>query len=411
MYYAIVLFIILGFHPHVSAKSDRLLSVYRSTESQFSSGEILHSVLTKGLTDTQSVSWWEIETLDGKKGFVPAKKILGAEGFSKLEIKDNQSRLILTRALTRTNAKLHKLPSADAQVIKALKPGSQLDILNFGISKNPDEIWVRARVDGKEGFLDLRDALTALDLISSIALTNGETRHVKYALSGWLITQSGERYGPAEIQTADWKSQAFVVEATTLQDSTKPSSKTILQLTTGTRVHLIRPTQQIWGSSFVPRLGLMMWTDEGLTKQEPPKEKLSTEQLFERTLYDMATHPIRSNLRVASANGVFITTDGELWKPIKSFEGQNQSVSFTASGHLIVGDRISTDAGETFHPLVKWDDVTPLLKYKTGKVPSWMRIVDIQTRFEDISVEVEVGKSSVVRLQSNDLGQTWILAR
>jgi hypothetical protein len=348
--------------------------------------------------------------LDGQRGFVPAGSIKTPENLTKTELKDGAPRMQLTSALTRLKSTLHTFPDSNSKKILDLPLGASVEVLNFAIPKNSEENWVRVKFKNKEGFLDLRNAVTALDLIASVALQNGEAKAILYTLSGWLYTSSGERIGPAEIQSADWRSQAFAAEEVTLRSSTKPSSQIVATLTPGTRLKLIRPVQQVWGQSFVPRLGLMAWTDEFLDNPRSLDElTLTTEQLFSRSLFDMATHPTRSDLRVASAKGIFITEDGLIWRQLKSFDDQNQAVSFTPSGMLIVGDKISVDAGDTFQPLVKWDTVTPLIKSKTGKVPSWLRITGLQSRNESISVEVEAGRD-LVRLQTNDLGQTWILA-
>lgn len=393
------------------AEIDRKIAVYRSVTSVFSSGEVQQSVLQKGLSRTTLVPWWQVQTAAGQVGFVPAERVFTAQQMASVPVTEGLSYLQLSTALTKGLSELHQSPARDSKIKLQVPEGQVIQVLNFAIAKDPDENWIRARYKNQEGFMDLRDLSTAMDLISSVALKNGDLERVHYTLGGWMFTQQGRKIGAGEVASVDWKPQAFLAQDTQLKESTKPSGQLITTLPAGSRVQLLRPVQQEWGHSFVPRLGLMAWANQVVSLAPTPAQVLSTEELFQQGLFDMATHPSRPLLRVASAKGIFLTENGTDWRRIKGFDHQNQAVTFTGGGHLVVGDRISADLGKTFEPLIRWDTVTPMIKSATQRVPSWMRITSINSRGEDLRVDVEIGRGASVRLVSSDLGQNWKLDR
>lgn len=117
----------------------------------------------------------------------------------------------------------------------------------------------------------------------------------------------------------------------------------------------------LWLQSEIKGHGLISW------KWPKPKEKplnineFSTEQILKREIFSMSIHPKNANLGIVSANGIFMTTNGKTWKRLENFNYENHPVLITEKNQIYVGDKLSHDYANSFHPYFRWEEISKIV--------------------------------------------------
>jgi hypothetical protein len=171
-----------------------------------------------------------------------------------------------------------------------------------------------------------------------------------------------------------------------------------------------------WGKARLPDVGEIWWpmvdsedADED-ARVLNTAEIISSEQLFARKIFDMAASPTDPTVQFASAKGVFRTVDGKKWKKLDLFEDRNYPIAISGTGAVFIGPYVSDNHGENFQQWIRWDSLVATLRRKVGRPPEQLQIREI--RSEDptgrrVVLKLFVGDSKLVRLSTNDRGQTW----
>ncbi|MCB0393988.1 MAG: hypothetical protein KDD25_05485, partial [Bdellovibrionales bacterium] len=198
-----------------------------------------------------------------------------------------------------------------------------------------------------------------------------------------------------------------------------------------------------WAKSEVPKIGPVYWkvsnpaqdSTEAPIKQslalvptaktkysvEPQKISLNdgqitTDELFSRKIFDMATSPKVPNLMFASASGLFKSLDGQVWTKLEEFESQNFPITFSEDGVVYVGPYRSLDHGKTFSQFVRWDKVLNSLSKGGVTHANGIRMSDIEIldqKGSKIKMTLKLGskdEGSSYVMMSEDQGFSWSFA-
>jgi hypothetical protein len=140
--------------------------------------------------------------------------------------------------------------------------------------------------------------------------------------------------------------------------------------------------------------------------------EITTDELFARQIFDMATSPIIPNLVFASASGVFKSLDGQRWQQIDTFEDQNFPLAFADDGILYVGPYKSIDHGNTFEQFIRWDKVLNTLSksgvQKTRNL-SMKKIEVLGKGGKILKMVLKFNEGQTQNLVSQDQGYSWSL--
>ena len=140
-------------------------------------------------------------------------------------------------------------------------------------------------------------------------------------------------------------------------------------------------------------------------------ERLTTEALFKRKIFDAATSPARANLQFVSAGGLFRTVDGQTWRRIPELKNANFPLSIAKSGAIFAGPYASDDDGETFQQFVKWDALVDAIKFARKVDPERLKILEarpLDRTGERLRLHVDIGRGAPVAVLTEDRGTTWV---
>ncbi len=180
-------------------------------------------------------------------------------------------------------------------------------------------------------------------------------------------------------------------------------------LAKGTRVELVRPQAIRWTQSEVKGHGLVWWRRD-LLAEKRGTEVITTAELLKRNLTGIS-YDSKAKKGLASAGGIFKTTDGKTWSLISSFGHDDWPVCLHPSGVWFVGPYKSTDEGKSFQPTLKFSELAKILQQSKPRSRAFARlkILDLKPlNSSSISMKIDTGISTA-QIKSPVLSNQWTL--
>lgn len=201
-----------------------------------------------------------------------------------------------------------------------------------------------------------------------------------------------------------------------LRSAPLPDANVVTVLAGTEPLHVLGSQYLKWGQVRIPDHGALWWpmSESDETISPPPPLTLSTKELTSRSLFDLAASDSIPGVKLASAKGIFKTTDGKTWKKISNFEEKNYPVAITGASTdklaLFVGPFLSTDQGASFSEWIRWDRLIQSIKLQTGSPPLHMRLSALQMiddSGQKIRLTLDLGRSKPVIVSTNDRGANF----
>jgi hypothetical protein len=145
----------------------------------------------------------------------------------------------------------------------------------------------------------------------------------------------------------------------------------------GTRIELVKPHAVRWTQSEIKGHGLVWWKRDLLT--ETPSTPVSTPELMKKNLRGLSYDP-KTKKGLASAKGIYLTTDGKNWVRLPQFGTDDWPVCVHPSGVWFVGLYKSTDEGKSFEPFVKFSELARTLQQQNQRNRAFthLKVLDLQ---------------------------------
>ena len=198
-----------------------------------------------------------------------------------------------------------------------------------------------------------------------------------------------------------------------LRSAPHPSADVVTRLKVNARLEILGSRSLRWGRVTLDKQSYWwpMSDDDKRLETSRPTMTLSFEDLKQRKIFDQ----VRSEelgLHIVSAQGVFVSTDGENYRRVDRFENKNFPLSLTAMGIVIAGPYRSNDQGQTWEQWIRWDRLAETLaEHEDAEAFSRMRISELHTLDQDgrhVQAVLDIGKSRKIRVETSDQGQSWI---
>ncbi|MBK7892944.1 MAG: SH3 domain-containing protein [Bdellovibrionales bacterium] len=328
-----------------------------------------------------------------RSGFWSRVRILGENAPNKELSRDSW---ILNEALVRDpNNQVEKAyviqstpirlqPNLKVKPIESFDPHREVNVVSA------DGAWLEVQIDARQMSLGLD-------------IQTGWIERKNVWLSSDLISTGGENVRP-------------LFAGLELRSAPLPDANVVTLLSGTEALHLLGSQYLKWGQVRVPNHGALWWpiTDGHEADAAAPPMTLSTQELVSRSLFDLAASHSIPGFKIASAKGVFQTTDGKTWKKISSFEEKNFPVAITGSSPeklaLFVGPFLSTDQGRTFSEWIRWDRLVQSIKTKTGLPPNRMRLSALEMiddSGQKIRLTLDLGRAKPVVVSTKDRGANF----
>lgn len=142
------------------------------------------------------------------------------------------------------------------------------------------------------------------------------------------------------------------------------------------------------------------------------KKSWTSDELFNRKIFDIATSSKVKGLMFASANGVFKSANGgKLWEKIEIFEDNNLPIAVSKNGTVYIGQYKSLDNGASFVPYIKWDLALRAIQYQGVSNVGLLSINNINFLNDDentFKLDLQLENNKKASIITHDGGSSWL---
>ncbi|MGZ3745347.1 MAG: hypothetical protein ACXWRA_16255, partial [Pseudobdellovibrionaceae bacterium] len=291
---------------------------------------------------------------------------------------------------------LKKTPQNSSSVITTVPRLQRL--LPLGIEKN----CLKVSYQGHIGYLDL----------ANLAGRGDFAMWAYHESKGWLGISHRENASLFTVDNQKYPLQKFIafnpytLRGIACQKLTEdgPSIRS--------RVEIDSSKAHRWALSILEGHGSVWWRmDEAPNSPQILSEKqITSEQLLKREVSAVA-FAAKSTKGLVSAQGVFRTDDGKIWKEIPLFEGKNFPVAIHPDGIWYVGNYRSFDEGKSFETYIKWDKLAEQIQASLHKTPRHLRITQIEPLSHSrLRILLDTGTQKI-KMQAHVLSQEWTVVK
>lgn len=329
------------------------------------------------------------------------------EKYSKRRVKPNNSADLATillnydtdpydrgLVLTLNDTKLRETADVKATALKSIPK------LNYFIPISFEKGFVKILFSGKFGFIDINDCISKFDFAKfaySFKTKTNTWEVINHREFDNLITDKNESLQLAEIKglVVDQK-LAFAFK----ENEHYPKWTTF---------KLVKEKTKPWLQSELKGHGLVWW-------QRPDteiiaKNTLSIDDLIKKEIFSVSFQEGNPKKGLASANGVYITEDGQNWTEIAQFKDYSGPVYYYSNTLMYIGNYRSLDGGKTFENYIQIDKVSAAIAKSTGINPKKIQITKIKVQKPyNVVIDVNTGTRKV-RLKSPIFSQDWTTAK
>ncbi len=426
--------------PHPSVQTPQSVAVYLKPYSAVPTGHFNADALKKNLTRQEKLQWLLVRSSFGISGWTPLQNLLTPLHFStkaqflagsplfesmdsfrpipNLKTREEETVSILQIQNTRAQIKigsrelwtsteylypvekdpgvfyakkdlaLRTSATIKSQHVARIPMGARLTPLSM------DATWVKVQFNQSKGYVQLNNVITRIDIASRLKTEKGleaaSRKHLGKKIYSIFINPLWLGSGPNRIPLFEspTASSPLIGTVDPWQNLTKQDS-----------------IEQEWAQSEISHLGSVWW--------QIPQERTIFRKLIRLSLADIREvkeNPLFEHVKVASAGGLFRSTDGLLWTPLKGFEKTSPAFAFSADGVLFVEDKISFDNGENFTPFVFWENLFKSLKQNQIATRNQVKIIGIETlnkTSQQIVLRLDIGESRPVAIYTANRGRDW----
>lgn len=283
-------------------------------------------------------------------------------------------------------------PSWKSDSLLTIPEGSRLQVLKF------DDTWALVNFEsvGKiSGWVDMSNLIFKFDFAAFIQIKDqSDWLAVSYRQGTDVVTQDGKKIPIHKIGgVMTHSNRAISISANE---------------TTGLRIRqsltVLDQDAEPWNISELKDFGTVYWkkNEAPQSPQNIEPRSLSTDDILKKEIFSASFHPKNPRRGVISAQGIYITEDGNTWRPLKNLSPINAGAESKADypvlidedGNLIVGNLRSADFGKTFHPYFRWEPLAQILEHRQ-KSPAYRlkikKITPLRPGFLRFEVETQKG--------------------
>lgn len=290
-------------------------------------------------------------------------------------------------AIPLTYLQMRRGPDWKAEYLQEIFPRTRLKVHQF------KDNWVEVSLlsaPGQQGWVDIGALVLKHDFANFALPKKGKWTPVRYRQGTDLITGSNDKLSIHDL------------DALMTRPDLGLAAEAIGKLKLRSYVNISSWEYVNWAVSKLPAHGEVFWkasTNESLATNAD--EVLTYEDILKRPIFSVAFCPRDPKFGIISAAGIFVTEDGLQWRRLKQFREENFPVAISEKNELFVGQHRSTDAGQTFNPFLKWEQITAMLENGQRYSSRIVRLVEIQPLPKNrVQIEIDNG-IKVARFQGS----------
>jgi hypothetical protein len=388
-----VSFCLVSFQTHALPTERLAVYFYRTPEAPFPSGQTNLLALQKAQKQNWSQTQFWAEA-GGHKTLLDRSEII-----LDLDLLDHPQNSIESKGFVYllTDQWIKKDPHPKSNPVLQGLEGDKLRVLMIS------DGYAQIEKQGQTGWLHLSSCLTRFDFASFIMTANKRWLPIKFRQGAHLVLQNEQRIPLEQVKALLTQPDLAISRK---QIETKKISKF-------QHFRLKQVQEEKWNVSELKDHGLVFWREPSPQRgpASPALTPLSTEAILKRPIYSVAVHPSQPQTALVSADGVFLTRDGQNWEELENFKNQNVPVTISADHEYFVGNMRSRNQGKSFLPFFQFERIANLItQSQRGIIPRQMKISSLEILPENrIRMTIDSGTQKVPLMAKRDsfLIQKW----
>lgn len=365
--------------PETDLSAGSSIPFYRDTKSLFPSGEVGIDELERTKVGDRSELWFSVKNQRGSR-WLPENQVLFYRDFyqpSPMEaiayvIRDSES----------MRDKKGWFPD------KTIKQGLIMSVHQIRSD------WSCGSDHRGPLCVPTKNIILGIDTAKRILDDKGQWHEFQERQNHFFMTKKGLKLLYSQIKNWENDSEIGFIKPPKDSSLAHHSLEGDLDIPPYSRVTVLDKKWLHWKQSLLKNHGPVWWMEKTKSELEIPPIILTEEEAHELPLFDKAES---KTLSLLSGNGVFLSTDGATWRFLPEFHEQNLPVAINPKGHLIVGDKISLNRGNSFQPYIRWEEVAFMTHQMLGHNPKQLRLVSVHSSdAKIIEFHVETGYKTLV---------------
>lgn len=246
------------------------------------------------------------------------------------------------------------------------------------------------------GYVSLSEMVSKFDLATMI-YAESKWHFVKKREFDYIITSENEKIHLSQISGVVTPEQRGLIA----------SSNQKIPL--WSQIEITTSASSQWVQSYLKGQGSIWWK---LENNSPNQEgTLTIDELLKKKIASVSFHPKNPLKGILSAQGVYMTTDGYLWKRLPQFGDFNGPVHYFNDLLVFVGNFRSVDGGSHFDNYIQIDKLTLAIEKQLGFQPKKLQVKKIQTEAPfKLKIQIETGFRTL-QMESPLFSQDWKLTK
>jgi hypothetical protein len=256
-------------------------------------------------------------------------------------------------------------PDNKSTTLLNLPNGTKLNILKW------KQNWVQVEFQNILGWIDSNSTITKYDFVESFYFEN-EWHQFKRRDGDLIISQNDFALNLNQISDFRFNRQLAIAHK---NDET-------FKIYMRNHFTILERKNESWNLSQINGHGAVYWQEMNAIPSIENKALLSTEELMKKEISFLAFQPALDDksqaLGVASSRGIWLTLDTKTWHKLTQFKDKDYPLAVNESSHILVGPYLSTDKGQNFYPLIRWEELARKIEAETGRSPKLLKLKAVQ---------------------------------
>lgn len=377
-----------------SQKGDQI-SYFKSPNSAYPSGESTLEKLSENLSESPRTE----QTYYLYKNQKISKQLIKTLTASDLSNSQNLRDIGFFQTLKKTAFRLR--PEFKSNVIQMLPAETRINIISF------KDGFILTEIRNIRGYVDISDCISKFDFAKAVY-----AKHPKTNIKQWFYVKTRSF---DQIETIDKQMIPLQNVEGIFSDPTKAIvSKLDQNLPLWTTLEIkSESTETVWLKSRIKGHGFVYWQkpNTNLNSNLSSKNQLKIDDLLKREISFVSFDPKNPRHAIASANGLFITKDGENWTEISQFKNYQGPVLFYSEYLIFAGNYKSIDGGQTFENYIQIEKIAEAIAGQVGFDPKKLQVKKLKPiKPFKLEVEIDIG-TRTIKVQTPIYNQDWKVVR
>ncbi|MGE0634078.1 MAG: hypothetical protein AB7O96_16810 [Pseudobdellovibrionaceae bacterium] len=383
--------------------------LYRTKGAQFVSGQETLENLKKGWIGFDFEVWRKISFYERgayRSLWLPKSHILT---LTDIELLPTTS---YGPFVTMQHARLRKQRDLTSMAAKILPPGTMLKPLAVGRD------WIQVIHEGTPGYLHFSEVTGKMDLaMYGLPKNTKQWLEIDKRIGSMIYFKNGIRKEAYDVEGfAGDHNQGIVLS----RDFSKTPELAPLEkkLRLGL-IGAVTESQSLrWAQSQLPEQGLVWWKIPSAEPLVPAAETISWSDLLQKNIFSYDFDEKNPTQGIVSADGIYLTEDGQVFKKVESLGALNVPVKISAKGTLVAGPYSASapkkfSSKPKFKEYIRWHELALQLQGHLGRSPGKLQMKNLEisdSRPDDWTMTLDTGYK-VMTLKSFNSGNSWTVTK